>query len=163
MKYLTLMACLFVFSASAFAQKIVHLTPQQLIDSSKASGRPAIIQFWIPNCAASKEIVIKYKQLQEEYGTEADFYFIGITNKDSLVSNLVSATGYNHKIYVADAAVAEDLMDRRSVFCNEVCRLLGTKEKDFITLYLDKNNTPIYIGDDLEIKPKKIKKLLKAK
>ncbi|KOS05034.1 hypothetical protein AM493_02525 [Flavobacterium akiainvivens] len=145
---------IFVFFVTtvAFAQKPVHLTPEQLYKEISTDNKATVIQFFNPNCEDVVQIVSRYKALQERYAATVVFYFIGITSKDSLMENLAQKTGYTANLYVADASVEADLYERRQAFCKKLMALVKGNNNDFLTLYLNKQDKLIYVGDDVDIK-----------
>ncbi|MDV6169802.1 thioredoxin domain-containing protein [Flavobacterium sp. DG1-102-2] len=157
-----LLLLLSLLSPCGFAQQsIVYITPDQLIENIKSNTTKAtVIQFWIPNCANAKEIVAHYNKLENQYTNVVDFYFIGITNKESLVSTLIESTNFSHKIYIADPLVNEELPARRETFAARVCQLLQLKKSDFLTMYIDKKGKVTYYGDAIDVEPEKLKKVL---
>jgi len=153
---------LFMLSLCGFAQtSIIYLTPEQLVENIKNNtSKATVIQFWIPNCDAAEKIVTHYNELENEYSTKVDFYFIGITNKETLVSTLIEKTGFKHKIYIADPAVNEDITIRRETFAARVCQLLNLKKNDFLTMYLDTKGKVTYYGDSIDVEKNKLKKVI---
>lgn len=144
-----------------YSQEIIYITPQQLVKNMKNSNKATVIQFWVPNCDAAQEIITEYKKLEEQYYSKIDFYFLGLTNKKELVENLVKTNNYKGRIYIIDPSVNEDIIVRKEVFAQELCSLLDLKSKDFITMYLNRNDKKIYYGNNLDIKESKIKSALK--
>jgi thiol-disulfide isomerase/thioredoxin len=161
MKYYLLFV-LSLFTFSIYAQNnIIYLTPEELVNNIKNDTlKAAVIQFWIPNCANAKEIVTHYKELEDQYGAKVNFYFIGITNKETLVDTLIEDTAYKYNIYIAAPSVNDDITIRRETFAAKVCHLLNLKKSDFLTMYLKKNGKVIYYGDAIDIKKSKLKEVL---
>lgn len=151
---------LLFISITAFSQKVVHITPQQLADKIKKNSKATVVQFWIPNCANVDEIVAEYKRLEEEHGGAVNFYFVGITNKDELVTAVIQRTGYKNNLYVADPSVAE-IYARKKAFAKALCAGLDTKPTDFITLYLGCNDKVVYKGNAIDVSEKKLKKIIR--
>lgn len=149
-------------TASIQAQgSIEYITPEQLVTNIKNNtSKATVIQFWVPNCANAKEIVTHYNELEKQYSTEVHFYFIGITNKETLVSTLIENTGFKHKIYIASPSVNEDITMRRETFSAKVCDLLKLDNNDFITMYLDKKGKVTYYGDAIDIEKSELKKVM---
>jgi len=152
-----LLLLLLAFSSAIFAQQVIHITPQQLIDNiRKTEDKSTVIQFWNPNCKEVSEIVTEYKAAEEAYSKTTDFYFIAITSKDDLITKSITENNYKYNLYVVDASVEPDLYERRQTFCIQLCQLLKIKETDFLTLCLDKKDKVIYTGDAAYTDIKKI-------
>ena len=150
---------LFFFGCS-FSQKnnqIISLKPESLLHKILGNNKPAIIQFWNPNCENVKNILKEYKLLEKKYSNTIDFYFIGITNRQSLVVNDLKVTNYNYKIYIIDVNFEKEILKRKERFTKEISKILKIKSNDFITLVLNKNHKVIYQGDLLKIEPYKFK------
>ncbi|TRW24345.1 hypothetical protein FMM05_10970 [Flavobacterium zepuense] len=144
----TLLLLLSTFSSAIFAQQVIHITPQQLMDNiRKTEGKSTVIQFWNPNCKEVSEIVTEYKAAEEGYSKTTDFYFIAITSKDELIVKAIAENNYKYNLYVVDASVQPDLYERRQTFCKQLSKLLKIKEADFLSLCLDKNDKVTYTGD----------------
>lgn len=116
-------------------ENISFITPQQLYDQVRQRARPAIVQFWIPNCAAAPATVQTYDSLQKTAGESVDFYFIGVTNKKALVQNLIRQSGFADTLYIADTIVAPDINQRMKTFSRAFIRLAGRERKRFLTAY----------------------------
>jgi len=157
-----LLFLLSLFSLCGVAQQsIIYLTPEKLVENIRTNTiKASVIQFWIPNCANAEDIITNYSDLENQYSGDVDFYFIGITNKESLVRTLIKNTRFRHKIYIADPLVNQDLTIRRETFAARVCHLLNLKKNDFLTMYIDKKDKMTYYGDAIYIDPKKLKKIL---
>lgn len=151
---------IFVFSFLVNAQKIEALTPLSLYEKIKNSPKPAVVQFWIPNCENRVEIVKNYQNLIKTHGENIDFYFIGITNKEELIADLMAETQFSATLYMADKSISpNDIYQRLPIFSHEFSRLVKGKKKDFITAYLSKNQTKTKFNHDTNPNLKLIKKL----
>jgi len=150
-------------ATSAFAQdNVQYITPSELKKNIDNSKKPTVLQFWIPNCANADEIITEYQRLEEKFGKEVNFYFIGITNKAALVNDLIRKGDYTHNIYIADTAIDKNINSRKETFCKVLNSFFNRKSPfDFITLFLDKNGKLFYAGDRLKLKDRQIKNLIR--
>lgn len=155
--------CPLIFLKSSLAQsKITFIAPYELKENIEKSGKPSIIQFWVPNCANAQETITGYKKMEEQYGQHIDFYFIGLTNKEILVADLVNEVRYPYQIYIADTTTEVDINLRKNVFCKLFNEYFSQqKQKDFITVFLDRNDHIVYSGNRLKLKRKQVKKLIR--
>jgi len=148
------------YHVASHSQEIIYITPPQLFDEIKNSSKASVVQYWVPNCANVDDIVIEYKNLQNAYSNNIDFYFLGLTNKEELVANVVKKTGYNYKIYIIDKSVDVELPRRKETFSKEFCKLLDIEESDFITMYLDTDDSVKIKSNDIKLKKVKLKKII---
>lgn len=159
--YLSLCYLSLISSVCRAQESIVYITPAKLAENiKKNTDKATVIQFWVPNCANAAEIVNHYNILENDYAKAVDFYFIGITNKQELVSTLLKNNNFKHTIYIADPSVNNELGARKESFSLELCKLLKIKETDFITMYLDKKDKVIHYGDEIDVEKEKLKKTL---
>ncbi len=160
MKTIILSLLVFVSIQSHSQENIVYITPAQLAENIKNSSNATLVKFWVPNCEAAPEIVKEFKELEDTYPGTIDFYFLGLTNKKELVEHLVNTIGYSHTIYIIDPSVHTNLVTRKETFAEQLCALLGIRQKDFIMLSLDKKDKMMYCGDAIETKKAKLQKLI---
>jgi len=114
-----------------------RIEPEDIFERIKLSDKPAIVQFWVPNCKAKEEIIQAYKKLVEKYSTEIDFYFVGITNLPNLIIELDNKFKFDYPLYYIGGDKNKDLMERKVEFSNQLLKLLNNGEGgDFITLYI---------------------------
>lgn len=140
--------------------EIVYLTPEKLYEDIRNSGKYSVIQFWVPSCKNNVEIVTNYKLLVDKYGAEINFYFIGITNKESLVTDLITQTGYNSKLYIIDKSILpNDLFNRKKVFNEKFTQYLSSKKKDFITGYIKSNFSEVTLNNKINVNESKIERV----
>ena len=157
-----LITTLFLFlNIIIYAQKEIYsLTPEKLALEIQSSKKPSIVQFWVPNCENNIEIVKRYKILMEKYGTDINFYFVGITNKEELVQDLMIKTNYKHNFYIIDKSISpEDLYLRKETFNKIFTKLISGNKKDFITGFFAIGNN-FNLTNNIKIKESKIKKLI---
>ena len=155
-----------VFYGYSFSQKnsqIVSLKPEALLNKISENKNPAIIQFWNPNCKNVNDILKEYQLLEKKWSKTIDFYFIGITNKESLVIKDLKQAHYNYKIYIIDVNFEKDIYKRKGKFTKEISKILKIKNNDFIALVFDRNHKVIYQGDLLKIEPYRFKELAISK
>lgn len=163
-KFLSLLTLLMIFTGKIYAQhKITHLSATELVEKLyKGDKRASVVQYWIPNCATAESQVQQFKIWQETYGNQIDFYFIGITNKDSLVLNLIDKTNYTYPLYIIDATVDANLNQRMQTFSMQLNQLLKRKPQSFITLYWNNKKQAIQLDRKATINGKKLTKLLQG-
>lgn len=151
-----------LISTACLAQEsIIYITPEQIVENiKKHPDRSTVVQFWVPNCAKAAEIVTHYNELENNYPSGVDFYFVGITNKKELVDALLKKTDFKHTIYIADPSVNNDLIERKESFSVKLCKLLKIKEMDFNTMYIDKKGKVTYYGEEIDIEKDKLKKVM---
>lgn len=114
-----------------------RIEPEDLFEKIKSSGKPAVVQFWVPNCKAKEEIVQAYKKLVEKYSSEIDFYFVGITNLPDLIIELDNKLKFNYPFYYIGGDKNKDLIERKMEFSDRLLKLLNKGAGgDFITLYI---------------------------
>lgn len=153
---------LLILSVFIYAQQEIYtVTPEKLALKIQSSKKPSIVQFWVPNCENNIEVVERYKILMEQYGTFINFYFVGITNKEDLVQDLMMKTDYNYNFYIIDKSISpEDLNARKETFNKIFTKLFSARKKDFITGYFAKENNSFSLTNRIKIRESKIKKLI---
>jgi thiol-disulfide isomerase/thioredoxin len=149
------------------SQNIINLKPTQVTaehihQKLKTAEKPVIVQFWIPNCSNSAEIIQQYNEVIKNYGQKIDFYFIGITNSDTLFCSKLQGNEYINKNYFMISNIEhQELVKCKQKFCLALCKLMNLKIKDFLTIYVNKSKNKAYTTDDIDITKKMIKKLIK--
>lgn len=133
-----------------------RIEAKELFTRIQKGGKPAVVQFWVPNCKSKEEIVQSYKELVEKHSDKIDFYFVGITNLPSLIIELDKKLNFEYPFYYLGGNKEKDLMERKTEFASTLIELFnqGTK-KDFITLYI-KNSDNIYYDESIEVDMSKI-------
>lgn len=153
---------LFVFYGNFYSQKkdqIISLKPEALLHKINKNKKPVIIQFWNPNCEDVNNILKEYQFLENRYANVIDFYFIGVTDKKSLVFKDLKKAHYNYKIYIIDINYEKNINKRKEKFTKKMSKILKINNNDFITLVFDRNHKVIYHGDLLKIEPSKFKEI----
>lgn len=114
-----------------------RITAQDLYSKIAQSSKPALIQFWVPNCGNKNNIVRDYKELTDLHGDAVDFYFVGITNLVHLITDVSTHVDYNYPLYYLGYDASIDLMERKERFAFELLKLMGVETfDDFNTLYI---------------------------
>lgn len=150
------------YTISSFAQaEIKTLTAKQVYDLIQQSEKPAVVEFWVPNCANNIEILKNYKKVVEKYDNEIDFYLMGITAKPELVQELIDKTGFNYPLYIINVDEPINLMEKRTVFEQQFLALFKKKHRQFIRMYVTKDHKVLKINKTLDIDDKVLGKLLK--
>jgi thiol-disulfide isomerase/thioredoxin len=151
-----------MLNAFTYAQhKVYAVTPDQLVFKIESSNKPSIVQFWVPNCENNIEIVEGYKNLMENYGNAINFYFIGITNKEELVEELMAKTNYQFDFYIIDKSVSpENLYLRKETFNRTFTEIISAKKKDFVTGYFGRKNVSFFLTRSIKIRKSKIRQLI---
>lgn len=127
----------------------------------QSSHKPSIVQFWVPNCENNIEIVEGYKKLIHDYGTAIEFYFIGITNKEDLVRDLMVRTEFNFNLYIIDKNISpENLYLRKETFNRTFTELISASKNDFVTGYFRAKNNSFILTNSIKIRKSKIRKLM---
>jgi len=152
--------CFYTISSSAQAE-IKTLTAKQVYDLIQQSEKPALVEFWIPNCSNNVEIVKEYKKVIEKYGSEIDFYLMGITAKPELVQELIDKTGFNYPLYIINVDQQINLMEKRTVFEQQFLSFFKKIHREFIRIYITKDHKVLKINKALDINEKTLAKLLK--
>lgn len=163
-KIISITAMLLFFNSTAYSQStIITLTADQLAEKLINGNKPAsVVQYWIPNCAAAESIVENFKHWEEQYNDQIDFYFVGITNRDSLILNLIQKGNYSYPLYVVDPIVDSNLNQRMQTFSVQLNKLLQRKPQSFITLYYNRKEKTIQFDKKAMVNEKKLLQLLKG-
>ncbi|MBW8359076.1 MAG: hypothetical protein K0M63_04645 [Weeksellaceae bacterium] len=142
-------------------QKIYSLTPDELAFKIQSCNNPSIVQFWVPNCENNIEIVEGYKNLMEKHGNAINFYFIGITNKEELVQELMAKTNYPFDFYIIDKNISpENLNLRKEAFNKIFTEKISAEKKDFITGYFGIKNNRFFLNNSIKVRRSRIKRLI---
>ncbi len=142
-------------------QKVYAVTPEHLASEIQSSGKPSIIQFWVPNCENNIQIVEGYKNLIAKYGSELNFYFIGITNKEELVQELMTKTNYPFDFYIIDKSISpENLYLRKEAFNKTFTEKISAGKKDFVTGYFGIRNNRFFLNNTIKVRTSRIKQLI---
>lgn len=156
---LFIVLCFYTISSSAQAG-IKTLDAKQVYDLIQQSDKPAIVEFWGPNCSNNVEIVKKYKNVVEKYGNEIDIYLIGITAKPELVQELIDKTSFSYPLYIINVNQQIGLMEKRTVFEQQFLALFKKRHRQFIRMYITKDHKVFKINKSLGIDDKILNKLI---
>ncbi|MDO5616260.1 MAG: hypothetical protein Q4G16_08730, partial [Cruoricaptor ignavus] len=97
-----------------------------------------------------------------KYGNHIDFYFIGITNKESLVEDLMEEVGFNSNLYIIDKEISpNDLVNRKKKFNKDFIFLLKKRKTDFITGYINRKLSKINLNNSIKVNEQKLKRKIK--
>ena len=132
--------------------KPVHITTEHIHQKIRTADKPIIVQFWIPNCSNSAEIIQQYNEIIKKYGQKIDFYFIGITNSDTLFCSKLKGNQFiNINYFMISNTEHQELVKCKQNFCFALCKLMNLKAKDFLTIYVNKSKNKTYVTDDTRL------------
>ncbi len=166
-KYIKILFLCFGIASSLKGQNVmdskpISITAEYLYQKIKTAEKPVIVQFWIPNCSNSAEIIQEYDETVKNYGQKIDFYFIGITDSDALFLSKLKGNKYINKNYFMISNIENQaLVKCKKNFCLALCKLMNVSPKEFITVCVNKTKHKTYFTDDVDITKKMIKRLLR--
>ena len=160
MRFIILFFTALLIGQAASAQTDIYtVSPAELFEKMQQAKRPAVVQFWIPNCSVAVETLKEYDHLQHTWEGKIDFYFVGITNKPELIQNAMAASGFSRTVYMADTLASGPIAARMKNFSSAFSVLAGKGSHDWITVYYSPTKERYSTNKGIKISERQLKKL----
>ena len=160
-KYILSLQLLLAFNYS-YAQdfsnnsKIKFIDSKEIINQIDTSTKPILISYWIPSCSEAKNIYDEMKSTCIHYNNEYKYFFLALTNKKELVSNIIDSLDDCFKFYILDSNLSSNILERRLILNNVLQNKYKLKTNDFVTILI-KNREMVFLSKSSRINLKKLK------
>lgn len=162
-KYILLLQFFLVFitsNAQDFRNnlKIKFIDQKEIINQIDTSTKPILISYWIPSCSEAKNIYDEMKSTCIHYNNEYKYFFLALTNKKELVSNIIDSLDDCFKFYILDSNLSSNILERRLILNNVLQKRYDLKKNDFITILI-KDRKTVFLSKSTRIN---LKQLIRA-
>jgi hypothetical protein len=160
-KYILLLQFFLVFISSnaqnlSVQMKINVINQKEIINQIDTSSKPILISYWIPSCSEAKNIYDEMKSTCIHYNNEYKYFFLALTNKKELVSNIIDSLDDCFKFYILDSNLSSNILERRLILNNVLQNKYKLKTNDFVTILI-KNREMVFLSKSSRINLKKLK------
>lgn len=135
------------------------LTAADLYAKIEQKNTPSFVVLWNPNCDIANDILARYQDIIQIYGSHIDIYTVAITNMDDLLCDMSQQIGLNYPLYYIGGDQTISLRVRKEQFEAEFLKLIHRNETEFSQLYIHSLDQVVY-DNELEIDYTKLEALL---